>query len=50
MVKCPKKIAEMMERLKQQPPPTPEEVDRQMKASIRIRKGLRENVANKGSK
>ena len=38
--KCPKFIRDRMDRLKLQPPPTPEEVDTQMKASIAIRKKL----------
>jgi hypothetical protein len=39
-IKCPTWLVERMERLKLQPPPTSEQVDIQMKASIRIRKAV----------
>jgi hypothetical protein len=37
--KCPAFIADRMERLKDQPPPTAEKVEKQMAASILIRQG-----------
>jgi len=39
-MKCPKFIADRMERLKKQPKPTAEKVDAQMKASIEVVKRL----------
>jgi hypothetical protein len=38
--KCPQFIVDRMERLKKQPPPTPEQVERQMKGSIAQRKKM----------